>query len=269
MTESDMWKTRVLWMRERFVDLFFSKICVFCGRILPIEKNAAEIFFAKEMNLCRKCLAILPVRLPIDQILTDSIEVEHDETEKSFHMYMPFFYEKQMISILRLLKFNEGLFLSKPLGFFMAMIAKDHGLVPDIILPAPLSPKRQRERGYNQAFLLAKELSGWLDKPVVEDCLFRVKDTKRQSEIEDSAMRRLNVDDAFAVSDLWDVEGLRILIVDDIFTTGATMISAARALLKAGALNVVGIAAASGRTGRETGIMSEPDASEAHVFEPS
>lgn len=254
-------------VKEKSLQIFFSKCCFFCGKILSIEKYAASRFFTEEIKICRCCLADLPLRLPFDRVLKDSINIF--EQEISFFIYTPFFYERQMIRLLRQLKFDDGIFLSKPIGFFMAMIVLEYKLEVDVILPIPLSGKRQRERGYNQAFLLARELGRWVGKPVVSDCLLRVRETKRQSEIDDPIERKMNVEGAFSISGLWDIEGLRCLIVDDIFTTGATMISVAHLLKKAGAFCVIGIAAASGRIGQMTGIISKPDVQGIHVFEPS
>ena len=258
------YKSRI---KEKCLKLFFSKVCVFCGKMIPVEKNAAERFYTEDMKICRHCLANLPLRLPFDQVLENSLDYFSDEMP--FHMYAPFFYKQQMITLLHQMKFYDGMFLALPFGFFMAMIVCSYKLEADVILPIPLSRKRQRERGYNQALLLANEMGAWLKKPVISDCLLRIRETKRQSEIEDPIIRKMNVDHAFAVSEFWDVEGLRVFVVDDVFTTGATMLSAAQTLRKAGALDVTGIAVASGRTGQETGIISEPDAYGAHVFEPS
>ena len=84
--------------------------------------------------------------------------------------------------------------------------------------------------------------------PSAEDCLIRTRDTGRQSEIHDSNKRAGNVRGAFKVNDGWDVTGLRIIVVDDVATTGATLHEAAMALYKAGASKVLCVALAGNRT---------------------
>ena len=249
---------------KQFFEMLSPQICFYCGKTLITETYEAENFYAERFHICRSCLASLPFRVPAEQLLPDM-----HENQTSFFTYCPFHYEGQMISILRKLKFNDGIFLAPAIGFFMGKLAEAYDLKPDLILPVPLSEKRYRERGYNQAFLLAREIGEVLNVPVVSDCLLRVKDTKRQADISEPINRKLNVEKAFCISDSWDIHRLSILLVDDILTTGATIFSASDILSENGALKVVGITAASGRTGEATGIINSPDASGAHVFEPS
>jgi ComF family protein len=105
-----------------------------------------------------------------------------------------------------------------------------------MIVPVPLHPSRLRERGYNQAALLARELSAYVAGDVVEDCLIRTKATIPQVGLR-AQERRANVRDAFrCVSD--SLSGKRVLLVDDVFTTGATLESAGAALRGAGVFSV-------------------------------
>ena len=80
--------------------------------------------------------------------------------------------------------------------------------------------------------------------------LFRSKDTQRQSQITDTNLRERNVKGAFEVSDNWDVTGLRVIVVDDVATTGATLHEAAKVLLRAGASKVLCVAFAGNRVVR-------------------
>jgi len=133
----------------------------------------------------------------------------------------------------------EGLrSLAAPLGQLMSRAWSE--LVPvdglDAIVPVPLHPARQRERGYNQASLLARELSRSLHCPVVEDELVRVKATTPQIDLS-AEQRRANVQGAFRCTK-GSLAGKRVLLVDDVCTTGATLEAAAAALYQAGVVSV-------------------------------
>ncbi len=107
----------------------------------------------------------------------------------------------------------------------------------DLIVPVPLHPRRRRERGYNQAAVLARGLSRLLAVPAWEGSLRRVRLTLPQVGLTD-AERETNVRGAFACPGGSRISRQRILLVDDVMTTGATVRSAAQALLDGGALRV-------------------------------
>ena len=113
----------------------------------------------------------------------------------------------------------------------------------DLLVPIPLHPSRQRERGYNQSELIAAGLARRLDKPLRCDLLRRVRATAQQATL-DASRRRDNLHGAFEVVAI-PPSGARIGLVDDVVTTAATMGSCARALLDAGASGVWGVALAS------------------------
>ncbi len=110
----------------------------------------------------------------------------------------------------------------------------------DAVVPVPMHPARLRVRGVNQAAVLARALAGRLGVPAVE-ALRRTRDAAQQARLTGAA-RRLNLDGAFAASA--DVRGRRLLLVDDVLTTGATALACARALRAAGAADVWFIALA-------------------------
>lgn len=104
----------------------------------------------------------------------------------------------------------------------------------DAVVPVPLHPKRLRERRYNQSTLLAHSLAERLNIPVLE-ALERTRDTQSQTKLT-GEQRNKNVREAFRVTA--DVAGLRLLLIDDVITTGATACECARSLREAGARNV-------------------------------
>ena len=110
----------------------------------------------------------------------------------------------------------------------------------ETLVGVPLHPRRLRERGYNQSGLLAGELSKRIGMPVIEDCLVRVKEAQPQVRAADVEERRRNVVDAFVCRDE-RVKGKRIILIDDVCTSGATLDSCAAALKNNGAASVWGL----------------------------
>jgi ComF family protein len=106
-----------------------------------------------------------------------------------------------------------------------------------VIVPVPLHPRRLRERGFNQAGLIARELGRRVGRPCGEKALVRRLDTVPQAGLS-AAARRRNVADAFVVRRKGQVAGQVVTLVDDVLTTGATAYACARALRAAGAREV-------------------------------
>ncbi len=115
----------------------------------------------------------------------------------------------------------------------------------DLLVPVPLHPKRMRERGYNQSELLVKALSKQIGIDW-KDCLCRVRNTPHQTGM-NRAQRLQNLDGAFDLRAKSDVTGKRVILVDDVFTTGTTIRQCAKVLHQHGAIKVLGATLASGR----------------------
>lgn len=107
----------------------------------------------------------------------------------------------------------------------------------DMVLPVPLHPERLRDRGYNQSGLLARSLAKRICLPCPDRLLIRKRSTVPQTGLTDS-QRKANVRDAFKCADPKQVAGRRILLIDDVMTTGATVSSASGTLVRGGALRV-------------------------------
>jgi ComF family protein len=122
--------------------------------------------------------------------------------------------------------------LAKPLGRLMTEYWSGHPIAVDVLVPVPLHKKRLRERGFNQAALLARQLSEQVELAVDEQTLVRQRATASQIHL-DPEERKRNVYDAFrcATSAL---AGRRVLLIDDVYTTGATLEACAVALEESG-----------------------------------
>jgi competence protein ComFC len=153
-----------------------------------------------------------------------------------------FFFKDPLAGLIHQLKYNGSFALAEPLGDMMAAAWPEAPAHIDLIVPIPLHKQRQKMRGYNQAALLAHRLGQQWGLPVDESGLQRSRYTQPQVGLS-LAERQRNVTGAFTIeSDLF--VGQRVLVVDDVYTTGSTMSAAGKALLEAKAEAVWGYCAA-------------------------
>jgi len=139
-----------------------------------------------------------------------------------------------MRDLLHDLKFRRKKQIAQSMGKLWATHMKD--MPSGILVPLPLHHKKQRERGFNQAEILAQQLSARLNIPM-ENALVRVVDTPPQSGLH-PRMRVENVADAFGIAPGAHVQGKSYIIIDDIYTTGASLNECAKVLTAAGAASV-------------------------------
>jgi ComF family protein len=151
-----------------------------------------------------------------------------------------FRYESGVIRLVHAFKFGSQSSLAPALGALLAGAYEQHGLDASVIVPVPLTASRRRVRGYNQALLMARELSKHTGVPVVE-ALRRNGHSIAQAVSASAEQRRRNVEGVFALAKGQDVAGARVLLLDDVATTGATLNACAAVLLQAGAAAVSGL----------------------------
>ncbi|WP_461208920.1 phosphoribosyltransferase family protein [Desulfocurvus sp. DL9XJH121] len=163
-------------------------------------------------------------------------------------LYFHGVYAGRLKSLLADYKFNDRLGLGG-LVQALALAAWERGgaEAPDLVAPVPLHPRRLLSRGFNQSLEAARLLARRLDRPLVPRALARVRHTAPQMSL-DAARRRENVRGAFAAEAAL-VKGARVLLVDDVMTTGGTLRECAGALRRAGAGRVEALVLA--RTARE------------------
>lgn len=225
-------------MKLRFFDkvlnIFFPKKlkCIFCGRDInafdktPICPDCQkEEIFNNGKHRCKCCDQ--PIYTESD--FCDGCKKDQKYFDKAT---APFIYETKVKNLVLKFKNDNAKYLSEPMGKLIAERLKNENMLDfDIIIPVPLSEKSLKKRGYNQAKLLADEIGKILCKPVKDDIVLKVKDTKHQKEL-GFTDRHQNLKDAFALTNSKDIKGKSVLIVDDVLTTCATTSTIAKLLLK-------------------------------------
>lgn len=203
---------------KKMLDLLYPPRCAMCHRLLEADDSA----------ICPAC-----------ENAIHRTACGGARTGTQFSVCVsPLYYQDAVRDAVIHLKFH-GMTSGIPLfGRWMADCVQEHlADCYDLITWTPVSRKRLRRRGYDQARLLAKAATQCLKKPLVSTLVKRVH-TPAQSGISDPAQRAENVRDVYTVVPD-TVKGKRVLLIDDVITTGATLESAAAALRKAGAVSVV------------------------------
>jgi len=213
-------------MLSELLDLLFPPKCPFCGKLL--EEGQAL--------LCPNCQRDLPW-------------IQGKQAERKLEFVdlcaSPMWYQDNVRKSHHRYKFSGVLAYVEPYVTLMEQCVADHlaGCF-DVVAWVPLSRKRLRKRGYDQSQLLAQRLAEKLGVPC-ERLLKKVRDTKAQSDLERESERRANVLGAYETYPGAEVAGRRILLVDDVVTTGSTLSECARMLRTAGAAGVVCVTLAS------------------------
>lgn len=221
------------------LDLIYPPRCVNCA--------STEDWFCKD---CRDQIAlIIP---PVCQRC--GTPISESQCEECIHnplhaidgiRSVSYFEDNPIRSAIHFLKYRDHKVVASALGQILADTCRNYQLQADVIVPVPLHPSRYKERGYNQSELLAKELASISGLPVDTQTLQRIRITKSQMTL-GIAERHQNVKEAFACRDE-RLAGKRILLIDDVCTTGSTLDAAAAALKASGVISVWGLTLARAR----------------------
>jgi ComF family protein len=152
----------------------------------------------------------------------------------------PFLYDSHAWQLIHRLKYNNARAYAGRMAELLAEFMAANDWEADVVVPVPLHSRRERARGYNHSELLARDLGRHTGIAVVTSALTRTKDTSPQVSLPRAEQRRRNVQGAFECR--LDMGGRNVLLVDDVVTTGATMSACAKALKRAGAGSVWGLA---------------------------
>jgi len=241
------------WLAEvgdAIVSLLFPAGCRICERLLtgasrvPICEECLSSFKRVPNIVCEVCGRPLtgmtqkegePLLCPACQDRTYAFE-----RARSFALY-----EEAVVRAILLLKFEQieplGAWFSERLAELVS--AEGATLAADVVVPVPLHRERERERGYNQAALISKPLAKRLRLPHKAVLLMRTR-ARPDKQVLSLEERWESVRGAFATRPGSQVDNLRVLLVDDVLTTGATLDACARALREAGAKSVMGLTVA-------------------------
>ena len=195
------------WAALRWID---TPYCACCGTPLAAE--------APQSARCDMCRSESP------PLRRRSLVKYHGAMREAIHLLK---YERRLVLMRHFDRMIEQRATSiRELGDF------------DVLVPVPLHPSRYRTRGFNQAELLARSVSCHTGIPIVHRAVIRIRATKPQSSLSSAEQRRQNISQAFAVPDADHVQGRRLLLIDDIYTTGATIREIAMTLHQVGAAEV-------------------------------
>lgn len=222
-------------IKNRILDVFFPRRCALCDRVLPLGKQDCceecrkKIKYIRE-PLCCKCGK--PVRQE-EEYCSDCRQKPH-----YFREGRAVFDYPTIRSSLYRYKYagrqEYSVFYGRHMAHCMAETIRRWK--PEAFVPVPLHKRKQRVRGYNQAELIARELSRYFRIPVYESLVIRTKNTRPMKEI-NGTDRQNNVKKAFKIREN-DVKLKTIVIIDDIYTTGSTIDAVAKVCREAGITNI-------------------------------
>lgn len=210
------------------LDLLFPPKCPFCTRVLDKPRSP----------VCPQCQGQLPW-------LTG--ERADRRVEFADHCLSPLAYRGAVVESVHRYKFPGNPSYADAYGLLLAQCVRDHLDEPfDLVTWAPLSKKRRKKRGFDQGQLLAWAVARELDVPL-KGTLVKTRHTPPQSGLDQAGERRANVLGAYCLAEGTQLAGLRVLLVDDVVTSGATLGECARLLKQAGAAQVCCAALAQAR----------------------
>lgn len=215
---------------KHLINLLFPRVCAACGNLLLEGEN----------TVCTTCRFLLP---------KTGYELHPDNPlAQIFYGQMPFnavmaefFFSKtgKVQHLIHGLKYHHcrenGIFLGQEIGKSLQKAPNYQGI--DFIVPIPLHPKKEKIRGYNQSHVIAEGISEIMNIPIAENCLVRSIFTATQTK-KSRDERYENVKDIFELKNPEKLKGKHVLLVDDVLTTGATLMSAGKALMQSEGIKI-------------------------------
>jgi len=225
-------------------NLIYPDICFICKKKFENKSFGENNNFPKSFTqvfydiLCKDCLSKIS---PVNNFKSDFF------LKKRFLnlVYSSFMYKDSIVDIVHMLKYNEQTFIAEKISWFvlksyLEIYSENY---PELVLFVPMHKKAFRKRGFNQTYLiafhtqkLAKKMNVFFPE-IKKNVLVKMKNTKSQTEFK-GRERKKNIAGAFLVKNPLVIKGKKILIIDDVCTTGSTLEECAKTLLKYGAKKV-------------------------------
>lgn len=223
-------------LAQQGLDILFPPQCAGCKRGGAVLCSSCLAHFVPSMTpLCQRCGSPLSTMGICRQCQYHTLGLSGLRAVSS--------YQEPLRSCIHALKYDGNTRLAEPLGRLLAQAYRYYGLHADAIIPVPLHSQRQKQRGYNHAYLLAEVCAAQVNVPLYQEMVVRYRATPAQVGLTASE-RMQNVAGAFRCSPAFatgTLYGRRLLIIDDVYTTGATLEACAGPLFAAGAKEVWGL----------------------------
>ena len=216
----------------RLLDFVLPVNCVVCGKEGRYLCEGCE----SDLPLLHRPYCYLCARPDVPQLCRWCFE----NSPRFDRARAPYRYDGPVRQMVLDLKYRGVRIAAPPMARLLARYLERNPYPVDILIPVPLHPKRERRRGYSQSGLLCEELSKLTGIPVNDTSLRRAKNTAPQVGMDSPEARRDNIAGAFDCAH--DVEGMRVMLIDDVITTGNTMSACAEELKIGGAATVWGLA---------------------------
>lgn len=206
------------------LNLIYPQTCGICGKINP-------------KSLCNKCKIELTKHTEAE-ILDNKEEVEGKYFNELIYAFK---YDGIIRKLIIDYKFNDKSYLYKTLSSFLLNNEKIFEKIQkyDTIIPVPISKKRKKDRGYNQSLLIAKEIALKTEKNILNNCLIKTKNIIEQSKL-NKEERLKNIQGVYELKSSKMIENKKILLIDDIYTTGSTVNECSK-ILRQGNPSEIGI----------------------------
>lgn len=197
------------------LNLIYPPICGICGKL-------------NSNFLCNKCQKKLESQAKFKIEKNSNTNYYFEE-----HLYI-FEYQGMIRKVILNYKFNDKSYLYKTIVNFLLKNEKYFQILQfyDTIIPVPISKKRRKERGYNQSELIAKEIAKNIQKEYNKQCLFKTKNITEQSKL-NREERQKNIQGVYKLYNPQKIQNKKILLIDDIYTTGSTVNECSKILIQA------------------------------------